>query len=211
MRAEIPNIHLRTETALNLIGGRLNADQEKFWDEQLESCCDCLQELAWRQLGEDRTRFCTESAPGRDLKEAILFSSDHAQAEHLSLRLVPAEVIFDSFGEPSGAAVRGDAGTARQLIIRAGEIDIHIKIWREREERQLLGQLLPRSGGHFVCIGRCHLLRNGDKLETTAIDDLGEFRFMHVPDEDLSLQIDLPNLTVIIGSLNVRAGSVISD
>jgi hypothetical protein len=35
------------------------------------------------------------------------------------------------------------------------------------------------------------------------VDDMGEFHFSDVPDGDLSLQIDLPNLTVI-GALTVK-------
>jgi hypothetical protein len=84
--------------------------------------------------------------------------------------------------------------------MRAEEFDIHIKIWGEQDRKQMLGQLLPRSREDFVRAARFHLLRNGERLESTAIDSMGEFHFTDVPEGDLSLQIDLPNLTVI-GSL----------
>ena len=87
--------------------------------------------------------------------------------------------------------------------MRAEEFDIHIKIWGELNHKQMLGQLLPRSGDDFVHSARFHLLRNGERLESTAVDETGEFHFTDVPEGDLSLQIDLPNLTVI-GALNVR-------
>jgi len=47
------------------------------------------------------------------------------------------------------------------------------------------------------------LYRNGERIETAGVDEMGEFRFRDVPEGDLSLQIDLPNLTVI-GALNVK-------
>jgi len=87
--------------------------------------------------------------------------------------------------------------------MRAEEFDIHIKIWGERERRQLLGQLLPRSGKDFVHTARFHLLRNGERIETTEVDDVGEFHFTNIPEGDLSIQMDLPHLTMI-GALNVR-------
>ena len=87
--------------------------------------------------------------------------------------------------------------------MRAEEFDVHIKVWGEPDHRQMLGQLLPRSGESFVRVARFHLLRNGERLETVAVDEMGEFQFTDVPAGDLSLQIDLPNLTVI-GALNVQ-------
>ncbi|HSU88603.1 MAG TPA: hypothetical protein VLL56_07190 [Terriglobia bacterium] len=114
-----------------------------------------------------------------------------------------ASLIFDSFLDPALAGARGTSVSARQLVMRAEEFDIHIKIWGDPDHRQMLGQLLPRSGARFVEAARFHLLQNGERLETASVDETGEFHFLDVPEGDLSLQIDLPNLTVI-GALNVR-------
>ena len=59
---------------------------------------------------------------------------------------------------------------------------------------------MPRT--HLVQ-ARFHLLRNSERLETAVVDEMGEFHFTDVPDDDLSLQIDLPNLTVI-GALKIK-------
>src|SRR5262249_23324584 len=96
---------------------------------------------------------------------------------------------------------RGGETTARQVVLRAEEFDIHVKIWGDQDRRQMLGQLLPRSGEDFMQAARFHLLRNGERLDTTLVDEIGEVHFTHVPEGNLSLQIDLPNLTVI-GALN---------
>jgi hypothetical protein len=101
------------------------------------------------------------------------------------------------------AGVRGSTQSARQLVMRAEEFDIHIKIWGDGEQKRMLGQLLPRSGMLFGRTARFHLLRNGERIESTTTDEMGEFQFPAVPEGDLSLQIDLPNLTVI-GALNVE-------
>jgi hypothetical protein len=113
------------------------------------------------------------------------------------------DITFDSFLEPALAGVRGASGAARQLVMRAGEFDIHIKIWGEPEHRQMLGQVLCRSGGAFVQSASLHLIQHGDKLETATADETGEFHFPDLPVGDLSLQIDLPRLTVV-GALNLK-------
>ena len=88
-------------------------------------------------------------------------------------------------------------------MLRAEEFDIHVKIWGEQDHRQLLGQMLSRSGDEFLGAAHFHLLRNGERLESTSMDDMGEFHFTDIPEGDLGLQIDLPNLTVI-GALRQR-------
>ena len=119
------------------------------------------------------------------------------------MRSVLASIVFDSFLQPAFSGARGVASAARQLVMHAEEFDIHVKIWGDDNHRQMLGQLLPRSREDFVQRARFHLLRNGERIETTAVDDMGEFHFIDVPEGNLSLQIDLPNLTVI-GALNVK-------
>jgi hypothetical protein len=117
-----------------------------------------------------------------------------------------ATVTFDSFSAPAFAGARGTE-QVRQLVMRGDEFDIHIKMWGEPSRRQMIGQLLPRHREGFVegfVAASFHLLRDGKRLETTSVDELGEFRFTDLPEGDLSLQIDLPNLT-IIGPLSDEA------
>jgi hypothetical protein len=197
-------MHLSSETALNFLEGRLEKDQETFWKQHLDVCQECTQDVGlWRQLGIDLKRSHLMSASDQDLQEAIRIFPSRLEKTGSRLRQLLATVIFDSFHEPAFAGARGASAAARQLVMRAEEFDIHIKIWGEQDHKQMLGQLLPRSGEDFVHAARFHLLRNGERLETTAVDDMGEFHFSDVPEGDLSLQIDLPNLTVI-GALKVR-------
>ena len=48
------------------------------------------------------------------------------------------------------AGLRGSPAATRQLVMHAEEFDIHVKIWGDGDRRQMLGQLLPRHGQHFV-------------------------------------------------------------
>src|SRR5262249_18821979 len=150
----------------------------------------------WQQLQLELKRCDLKSAPDEQLEKAINILR-RRNSLGAGLRSIAASISFDSFFEPAFAGARGRKVAARQVVMRAEEFDIHVKIWDDGEHRKMLGQLLPRSGIDFVASARFHLLRNGERIESTEVDDMGEFHFNDVPDGDLSLQIDLPNLTVI--------------
>jgi hypothetical protein len=197
-------MHLSPEIAFDLLEGRLLPDQAAFWKEHLELCRDCAGHVEeWRIVGIALRRSHLKSAPDEDVRKAMSLFPTSPQHKRSAIRSVIASIIFDSFAEPALAGVRSGAAATRQLVMHAEEFDIHVKIWGDSDQRQMLGQLLPRNGKNFVSTARFHLLRNGERIETTAVDDVGEFHFGYVPEGDLSLQIDLPNLTVI-GALNVK-------
>jgi hypothetical protein len=197
-------MHMSSEIALDLLEERLNADQAFFWKKHLEICPECADEIGgWRQLEIDLERSHLKSASDHDLLRAIHIYPQRPDGGGSRIRSILASVVFDTFLQPAMAGSRGSANSARQLVMRAEEFDIHIKIWGDLEHRQMLGQLLPRSGQDFVRSARFHLLKNGERVESTTIDEMGEFHFTDVPEGDLSLQIDLPHLTVI-GALNTK-------
>jgi hypothetical protein len=190
-------MHMSIETALDLAGGLLEPAQAEFWETHISTCTTCMQDMAdWRNLGINLKRSHLENAPSKDLERAFdIFARSSTAAS--KMRQVLAGIIFDSFQQPAFAGARGAAAASRQVVLRAEEFDIHVKIWGERHRRQLLGQMLSRSGDAFQGVAHFHLLRNGERLDSTSMDDMGEFHFTDIPEGDLSLQIDLPNVTVI--------------
>ena len=108
-----------------------------------------------------------------------------------------ALIIFDSFQQPAFAGARGATTSARQLVLRTAEFDIHVKIWEAQHRQQLVGQMMPHPGYGFSGSASLCLLLNGERLKSVSMNDIGEFYFEDVPEGDLSLQIDLPHLTVI--------------
>jgi hypothetical protein len=131
--------------------------------------------------------------------EAIFEAPTRAWAP--KLREIIASVVFDSFAQPSLAGARGTT-TARQIVLRAEEFDIHVRISGESERRHMTGQVLARGETSFIQGAMLHLVRDGKRFESTSVDKLGEFEFQGIPDGLLSLQMDLPHLT-IVGALNI--------
>jgi len=190
-------MHMSTETALDLADGLLEPAQAEFWKAHISNCTTCMQDMVdWRNLGRNLKRSHLENAPSKDLDKAFdIFA--HSSTATSKVRQVLAGIIFDSFQQPAFAGARGGATAARQLVLRAEEFDIHVKIFGERHHRQLLGQMLSRSGDAFQGPAHFHLLRDGERLDSTSMDEIGEFHFTDVPEGNLSLQIDLPHVTVI--------------
>jgi hypothetical protein len=162
-----------------------------------------LQISRWRELETAPRRSHLKSAPEESVKRAVRIRTARPAEEYPVRRSALASIIFDSFLQPALAGVRGTSGAVRQLVMRAQEFDIHIKIWGEPEHRQMLGQVLCPSGAAVVQSASLHLVQHGERLETAIADEAGEFHFTDLPNGDFSLQIDLPHLTVI-GALNLN-------
>src|SRR5262245_28096329 len=199
-------MHLDIETAIDLMEGRLDKATEQEWLQHTDSCPKCLAELqSWQNLSLALRRSNLSSASDALLEKAhSLFEAPAKSAASPAkegLRQVLATLVFDSFAQPAFAGARGQTGT-RQVVMRAEEFDIHVRIWATNENRQVLGQIQPRGTSTFIDAARLHLLQNGERVSSASVNELGEFQFDFVPSGLLSLQIDLPHLTVI-GSLDV--------
>jgi len=197
-------MHLNMEVALDLIEGRLHSHEVIFWTRHLEICRDCVEGISeLRQLETDLKRHHLKSALQQDLDNAIRVFPTNLQQVPSTARSIVAAIIFDSFAEPAAVGIRGTSPVARQIVMRFDEFDIHVKIWGDEDRKQMLGQLLPRKGHDLISGVHLHLLRSGERIESTVTDETGEFHFTDVPQASLSIQIDLPNLTVI-GALNLQ-------
>jgi hypothetical protein len=172
--------------------------------DRLDSCVSCLKQTeSWRMFRGALKRTHLQSAPASMLAYAIdLFYSPFKTATRRTVRQIIASLIFDSFAQPRFAGARGELST-RQVVLRAEEFDIHVRIWEADQSRELLGQIQCRRTTSFVNTARLHLLRDGERISTVHVNELGEFHFPAVPTGYLSLQVDLPHLTVI-GALDLH-------
>jgi hypothetical protein len=199
-------MHLDTETVIDLMEGRLAKATQQEWLQHADNCSRCSIELqSWQNLSLALKRSHLYSASDALLEKVqSVFQRTPQPADSPtkgSLRQILATLVFDSFNQPAIAGARGQTAT-RQVVMRAEEFDIHVRIWATNESRQVLGQIQPRGTNTFIDTARLHLLQNGERVSSADVNELGEFHFDFVPAGLLSLQIDLPHLTVI-GALDV--------
>ncbi len=198
-------MHLKRETALDLIEGRLLKQLTQQWMGHLATCSRCATEVErCRALLTSLKRSHLQSAPDSLLESVIaLYQRPAERAQRSSIRQVIASLIYDSFSHPAFAGARGEAA-ARHAVLRADEFDIHVRVWEAGERRELMGQISSCRSRSFVDTARLHLLRDGERISSAYANDLGEFLFTYVPDGCFSLQVDLPHLTVI-GALDLNS------
>ena len=198
-------MHLISETALNFVDGTMAEAENRFWTKHVDSCSRCAIEVQeWAELAQWVKGSHLLDAPEhvQALARGIIHAPLKTPESRPSLGQIFATIIFDSFAQPACAAVRaptlvGGGPVFRQLVLRAEDFDIHIRMSTLENHRELLGQILPRGNRVFVQNAKLHLRQKDERVGSTTINDLGEFRFSDIPDGSLSLQVDLPNRTLI--------------
>jgi hypothetical protein len=191
-------MHLTSELALDLIEGRLVSSEIPALMMHIERCGSCARQLTeWRRIHSRLTSPHLKSTPPALLEhaETILGGMD---GKPTTFREIVAAVVFDSLLQPALAGARG-ATDARQIVMRAEELDIHLKISTNPSKQQIIGQLFVRNESQFLDSVRLHLLKDGMPFRSTWSDNFGDFRFNEVPKGVFRLQIDLPELTVVAG------------
>ncbi len=194
-------MHVTTQDTLDLLDGMAESEKASAINAHLAQCTDCTRLVEeWRQVHSRLGRPHLADAPAEFLKKADAIFEPPRQAARTTIRQVVASLVFDSFAQSAFAGARGSA-EARQVVLRAENFDVHVKIFGDSMERQLIGQIFARNEASFPDAARLHLLQNGERVGMTMLDQFGGFQFEEIPQGALSLQIDLPHLTVI-GALN---------
>jgi hypothetical protein len=191
-------MHLKPEAALDLIENRIADTEKTATIDHLEVCSTCRQQLEdWRRLHSMLQGSHLEHAPAEFLHRADA-TFDTWPERQLTIGEVIASIIFDSHADPAFAGARG-ATDARQVLLRAQEFDIHLKIASNPLQQQIIGQVFARNESRFLSGVRLHLLLEGKTFKTTSSDNFGQFQFDEVPGNTVQLQVDLPELTIVGG------------
>ena len=184
-------MHFNSETALDLVDGTMALAEHRFWKTHIESCSECAVELhGWSTLAGWVKRVHLLNAPAAVLASGRqIFQTRRTPEFRPFLRQIVASIIFDSFAQPAVAGARA--------VVAEGPFLLRQVVSTLEDRRDLLGQILPRGNRGFINDARLHLRQDGERIGSVRANDLGEFHFTDVPEGMLSLQIDLPNVTVI--------------
>jgi hypothetical protein len=102
-------------------------------------------------------------------------------------------LVFDTYDQPMLAGVRRVGVPPRQLLFRAGDVDVDIKIesMEANDRITLVGQVLS-SHTKFFDNTSVKLESQGIVRYKTLTNPVGEFTFDEVPKDTYHLSVDLP-------------------
>src|SRR5579884_353721 len=165
--------HLSIDSLMTHIDGRVIAAEEPGVEEHLSNCGECA-ELRRELAG-----------------KVELFQSETAAIG--KSRKIIAALVFDTYQEPALAGVRRVGAPPRQLLFRAGDVDVDVKIeaMEANDRITLVGQVLS-NGAKFFDNTPVKLESHGIVRYRTRTNLVGEFSFDEVPKDTYHLSVDLP-------------------
>ncbi len=165
-----------------------------------QRCPDCVEALGfWSRLAELLARESTYRPPGHLLRAVENLYIQQKPGRWLRAAARWAELVFDSFQQPSMAFVRGLARSDRHLVYEAAPfvIDVTLKTDAKQNSMSMVGQIL-RSENSDQGTSEVHvvLLSGEELIAKTVASENGEF----------ALECDAhPNLNLFISIRGDRA------
>ncbi len=140
--------------------------------------------------------------------------------ERTPLRTLIAQLLFDSFAPlplaeaRSAAVMDANAGTSvgRQLLYQVEQYDVDLRIEKNVEAYELLGQVLLENLNQSELTGLSVYLRDDETpVRSTMTDAEGMFRFTHLAPKSYQLNIvlgeDMIEIPNIVMSNQISGGS----
>jgi hypothetical protein len=186
--------HLTIENIVNYMDGQATDVEKSTLEAHLANCRECLElkqefQSLMLQLRED-SYF---EPPAETLEWGINLFQPVMQPEKGGVRKIIASLVYDTFDQPMLAGVRRVGVPPRQLLFRAGDVDVDVKIesMEANDRITLVGQVLS-SATKFFDNTPVKLESHGIVRYRTRTNVVGEFSFDEVPKDTYHLSVDLP-------------------
>jgi len=186
--------HVTVENLVNYMDGLASDADKSTLETHLIGCNECKdvkQELYSLMTG---LREDSAFEPPADLvKWGVELFQPVMQPKAGGLRRFIASLVFDTFDQPALAGVRRVGAPPRQLLFRAGDVDVDVKIesMEANDRITLVGQVLS-SATKFFDNTPVKLESHGIVRYRTRTNVVGEFSFDEVPKDTYHLSVDLP-------------------
>ena len=189
--------HMSVENLMNYMDGKALTEDVQALEAHISTCSECselkgeLQSLAV-QLRED-----SSFEPPAELVQwgVSLFQPLLQPSATLGSKLkkIIAALVFDTYDEPLLTGVRRVGAPPRQLLFRAGGVDVDVKIesMEANDRITLVGQVLSNTAKFFDNTP-VKLESHGIVRYRTMTNLVGEFTFDEVPKDTYHLSVDLP-------------------
>jgi len=188
--------HLTVENLIDYIEGHASDVEKSTLEGHLVTCGDCgdlRQELQGMLHGlkED----ASFEPPAELVQLGVNLYQPVMKPEGIvaGFRRYIATLVFDTFDQPMMAGVRRVGAPPRQLLFRAGEVDVDVKIesMEANDRITLVGQVLSNADKFFDNTP-VKLESHGIVRYRTTTNVVGEFSFDEVPKDTYHLSVDLP-------------------
>ena len=188
-------LHINAEDLVDYMDGRVSGEGKLAVESHLSECSDCGElknELGLLVL---RLQEDTTFEPPAELVQwgVNLFQPLLQPSTGGKLRKLIAALVFDTFDQPLLAGVRRVGAPPRQLLFRAGDVDVDVKIESMEANYRitLVGQVLSTTAKFFDNTP-VKLESHGIVRYRTMTNLVGEFSFDEVPQDTYHLSVDLP-------------------
>jgi len=177
--------------------GHSTEESKAMIDSHLAHCAECsqmnqeLQEFViWLESDSSFEPPADVLQWGMNLYQPLLQTKESVGGK---VRRIVASLVFDTFDEPALAGVRRVGAPPRQLLFRAGDVDVDVKIESvETNDRiSLVGQVLSNNEKFFDNTP-VKLESHGMVRYKTMTNFVGEFVFDEEPKDTYHLSVDLP-------------------
>jgi hypothetical protein len=187
--------HINTEDLVDYMDGRVSGEGKLAVENHLSKCNDCVELKEELRLLVLRLQEDTTFEPPAELVHwgVSLFQPLLQPSTGGKLRKLIAALVFDTFDQPLLAGVRRVGAPPRQLLFRAGDVDVDVKIesMEANDRITLVGQVLSTTAKFFDNTP-VKLESHGIVRYRTMTNLVGEFSFDEVPKDTYHLSVDLP-------------------
>jgi hypothetical protein len=186
--------HLSAENIIDYMEGRAADVEKPPLEAHLESCQECAGlRQEFQALTDQLREDASYEPPAAVLEQGINLFQPVMRPEKGRLRKIIATLVFDTFDQPMLAGVRRVGVPPRQLLFRAGDVDVDVKIesMEANDRITLVGQVLS-SATKFFDNTPVKLESHGIVRYRTRTNVVGEFSFDEVPKDTYHLSVDLP-------------------
>src|SRR6266478_553114 len=189
--------HVTVENLIDYIEGQASDVEKSTLESHVATCRECVELKQEFQALITRLQEDASFEPPAELVQwGINLFQPVTQPQGLvsGLRKFIASLVFDTYDQPMVAGVRRVGVPPRQLLFRAGDVDVDIKIesMEANDRITLAGQVLSTTSKFLDNTSVKLESRQGVVRYRTITNPVGEFTFDEVPKDTYHLSVELP-------------------
>jgi hypothetical protein len=149
-----------------------------------------------RRVAEVGVRDGRDEVPAATLR--IVKALGSLRKTRTAARRLPFRILFDSFGQPAVAGVRGSQPSDRHVVVEAGDFVVDVRFEPGEPSRlggasgaAVTGQVLHRDGSRPLPEASVVVLAGGEAVGASRTGAGGEFQADGLPDGPLDLWVEV--------------------